>query len=168
MKDKKTYINEDIKSKVVNVINQNGEKIDNLSIDEALAMALESNLDLVQVGNQDGISVCKIMDYGKHLYDLKKKRKSSAKHLSSKEVYFRPSIDVADKSKKTNDIKRFLEKGHEVKVGIKFKGRELAHKEIGIKILSELKEEIINLFDFKLKSDISSQGRTVSLVFSPK
>lgn len=168
MKDKKTLINQEIKSDKVNLIDNNGVKTDGIQLEEALEQAFSMGLDLVQVAIQDDIPVCKIMDFGKHLYEAKKKKGNSSSVKAVKEIYFRPSIDIGDKTKKTNDILRFLEKGHEVKAGIKFKGRELAHKEFGYNILNELKEQILNSNLFKIKSDISSQGRTLSISFSPK
>lgn len=169
MKEKKNLINENIKHNFINIINADGSKMQNVALSDAIELSIEQNLDLVQVGTQGALAVCKVMDFGKYLYDNKKKKKANAKPSKPlKEVYFRPATDVADKEKKVKDIKSFLTKGHEVKVGVKFKGRELAHKQIGIDLLENIKDQITEDSVGKLKSKLSSQGRTVSIGFSPQ
>jgi translation initiation factor IF-3 len=169
MRDKKNLINENIKHNFINIIKFDGSKIDNIPLSEALELAFEYNLDLVQVGTQADLAVCKIMDFGKYLYDNKKKKKSNAGSSKPiKEIYFRPATDVADKDKKVRDIKSFLSKGHDVKVGVKFKGRELAHKHIGVKLLENIKDEVTQSNIGKIKSSLSYQGKNVSIEFSPQ
>lgn len=166
MKDKKHLLNKEIKHDTISLIESNGNKIDSIELSAALNLSFDQGMDLVQMGIQDNIPVCKMMDYGKFLYQNKKKQKNSSKAKPIKEIYFRPSIDNADKIKKFNDIISFLSKGHEVRAGVKFRGREMAHKNLGIEIIKNLEDFVIKSNSGKIKSEMSFSGKFVSIGFS--
>lgn len=122
-------INDKIRSSQIRLIDENGINCGVVITRDALNQAYNVNLDLVQISDQSDYPVCKILDYGKFRYDQSKKqkesiKKSKASSVSTKEIWFRPVTDTHDIEIKTNKIRKFLEKGHRVKIGIKFRGRE--------------------------------------------
>lgn len=122
-----------------------------LSIQEAIRKAKESGLDLVEVAPNGNPPVCKIMDYSKYVYHQKKKAKKSSKQKASqlKEIQFRPNIDDHDYNFKMKHIQEFLEKGHKVKVVVRFRGREMAHQELGFELIDKLKEDLQDYGSFE-------------------
>jgi len=131
---KELALNEQIRDKEVRLLASNGDQLGIVSLKEAQAMADEQNLDLVQISPNAKPSVCKLMDYGKHRYEQSRKEKEAKKKqkvVSLKEVRLRPGIEANDLNTKANNAIKFLKKGDKVKVELRFRGRELGHKDIG-------------------------------------
>jgi translation initiation factor IF-3 len=155
-------LNYDIKSPTVDLV-FNGEIKKKIAIKDAMMIAKEHNLDLVQVSNEKGHPTCKIMDYGKMIYEKKKQQKKTIKKSQAlKEVKFRPSTGIGDINTKVGKINDFLEKGHEVKITIQFKGRENAHKDIGFNLMDKIMKLIS--CEFKLKQKVENQGRLITCI----
>ena len=142
----KTRINEKIRAKEVRVIGEEGEQLGVLSLRDALELANEKKLDLVEVAENAVPPVCRIMDYGKFRYEKEKKDKAAKKNqkvVLLKEVKVKPRIDTHDVETKTNQIAKFLEKGDKVKLSLILLGRERMHADIGIQVL----ERVANQFE---------------------
>ena len=142
----KTRINEKIRAKEVRVIGEEGEQLGVLSLRDALELALEKKLDLVEVAENAEPPVCRIMDYGKFRYEKEKKEKAAKKNqkiVLLKEVKVKPRIDTHDVETKTTQIAKFLEKGDKVKLSLILLGREKMHADIGIQVL----EKVANQFE---------------------
>ncbi len=136
-------INEQIRDKEIRLINAEGEQVGIVSIAEANKMADESGLDLVKIAPQANPPVCRIMDYGKFKFEQDKREKEARKNqrvIEIKEVRMTPSIDVHDFEVKMNNAIRFLKSGCKVKVAVRFKGRELAHTNLGTDLLKRFAE----------------------------
>lgn len=151
------------------MIDNDGEKLGLKSIDEALKFAQEKQLDLVQVSSPDSEQVvCKIMDYGKHIF-LKKKNASSSKGKSKrttvKEIKFRPSTDTGDYNIKLNKIKSFILSGDKTKITVRFRGREILNSNIGLELLNNLKEELSDIAI--VDQEPSLEGRQLLMILSP-
>lgn len=141
-------INRQINSKSVRLISDDGEQVGIKSIDEALRLAEGAGLDLVEVAPNASPPVCKIMDFGKYKYELSKKEKSNKKKqvtVSVKEIRLRPKIEEHDYDFKMKHARKFLEMGNKVKATVLFRGRELAHKEFGRKVLDKLTEDLSDI-----------------------
>ena len=140
-------INEKIKAKDVRVIGTDGEQLGIMSLEEALRLAQEQNLDLVNIAPQAKPPVCRIMDFGKYKYEQRKKDKEARKKQHSitvKEVKMRPNIEARDFKVKVRNCARFLEDGDKVKVTIIFRGREITHPQLGEKLCQQLAKELEN------------------------
>ncbi|HZA60201.1 MAG TPA: translation initiation factor IF-3, partial [Actinomycetota bacterium] len=161
-------INERIRSPEVRLVGPDGAQIGIVSTQDALRQARDQDLDLVEVAPQAAPPVCRIMDYGKYKYERavrqKEARKRQAK-IEVKEIKFRPKIDRHDYETKKGHVVRFLEAGARVKVTIMFRGREMAHTELGRKILDRLEEDLEGLatVDAPPKQD----GRNMIMVLAP-
>ena len=121
-----------------------GESVGVVSIQEAVAAAEEAGMDLVEISPNAEPPVCRVMDYGKFLFEKSKsakEQKKKQKQVQIKEVKFRPGTDIGDYQVKLRNLTRFLEEGNKVKVTIRFRGREMAHQDIGVDVLHRLKEE---------------------------
>ena len=135
----KALLNEDIESSSVRLVGANGEQRGIVSRDEALGEARTAGLDLVMVAADAEPPVCKVMDYGKHVFDLKKTKAAQRKKqklTQVKEMKFRPGTEEGDYQVKLRNLKRFLGEGDKAKVSLRFRGRELAHPEIGMHFLN--------------------------------
>ncbi len=135
---------------------------------DALALARELDLDLVEVAPQASPPVCRIMDYGKFRYEEAQKAKESRKktsHVTVKEVKFRPKIGKGDFDTKVRHMREFLEDGHKVKVTLQFRGREVAHPELGAKILDSALEQLGELA--KVETQARLEGRNMTMVLVP-
>ena len=133
-------MNERIRAREIRVIGDDGEQFGILSVNEAIALAAEKNLDLVEISPNATPPVCKIMDYGKYKYEKIKKdkeNKKKQKNVVVKELRIKPHIDEHDKETKISQIKKFIEKEHKVKVSLRLTGRERLHADSAIKILDE-------------------------------
>lgn len=142
---KEQQINEQIRDKEVRLIGENGEQLGIVSGREAQALANEKNLDLVKISPNANPPVCKIMDFGKFKYEISKKEKESRKKqkvVVLKEVRLRPGIEDNDLRTKAKSAVKFLEAGDKVKVAVRFRGRELGHKEIGYQVINTFVELI--------------------------
>ena len=151
------------------VIGADGEQVGVLSRDEALGMAQELGLDLVEIQPTADPPVCRIMDFGKFKFDAQKKAhaaKKKQKQVEIKELKFRPTTDVGDYAIKLRNIRRFLEEGDKVKINIRFKGREMAHQELGLamaqKIEADLADEVV------VEQRPRLEGRQMVMMLSPK
>jgi len=167
--DKYIRINERIRVPQVRLIDTTGEQIGIVPTREALRMALEKGFDLVEISPTAKPPVCKIMDYGKYKYELNKKAKSARKKqhiIQMKEMRLRPKIEEHDYQFKLKHIQEFLEKGSKVKVFVEFRGREMAHQELGHKIIQRLEEDLKDLGIIEQKAKM--EGRNLSLTFMPK
>jgi translation initiation factor IF-3 len=134
-----------IRAREVRVISSEGEQLGILSVRDAIARAEDLGLDLVEVAPNAVPPVCRIMDFGKYKYELNKKAQESKKHqtvIAVKEIKFRPRTDDHDVNFKLNNIKRFLAEGDKVKVSVMFRGREMAHQELGKALLDRVVQEL--------------------------
>ena len=158
-----------IKVSEVNVIDSEGEALGNLPIDEAMNLAEERGMDLVEVAPEAKPPVCRIMDFGKHKYRLSKRAheaKKNQKITHVKEIKFRPKTGVHDYNFKMKNITKFLEAGDKVKVVIFFKGREIVHRDQGEMILQRI---VKDSDDFGVVEQTSRQeGRTLMMILAPK
>ena len=151
------------------LIGQDGEKLGLLSLSDALNHAQKTELDLVQV-SPDGsdVVVCKLLDYGKHLFD-KKKNSSGAKvkvrKTNTKEIKFRPSTDTGDYKIKLNKIKSFILDGDKTKISVRFRGREILNSNLGLDLLTRLKNELVDIA--QVDQEPSLEGRQLLMVLSP-
>ena len=146
-KDKEMLINEHIRAKQVLVIGPNGEQLGVKSLNDALTLASAAGFDLVQMGGKPEEPVCKLMDYNKYKYEKNKKAKEASKkqrsnNAETKEFRLSVNIDVHDFNTKLNQVSKYLEKGHKIKVTVRFKGREMAHTELGEEVLNRFSEAI--------------------------
>jgi len=151
------------------LIGANGEKIGILPTSEALKSASEASLDLVQVSPSDATPVvCKLLDYGKHLFDKKKSITSSkvkVKRNTTKEIKFRPSTDVGDYNIKLKKIKSFILEGDKTKISVRFRGREILNSDMGLNLLNKLKLELEEIA--QVDQEPSLEGRQLLMVLSP-
>lgn len=145
---KELLINEDIKDKEVRVINSNGEQMGIMSINDALNLAYENNLDLAKIAPGANPPVCKIMDYGKYRFEQTKKEKEAKKNqkvIELKEVRLSLNIDVGDINTKVNQATKFFKDGAKVKVSIRFRGREMAHPELGVEVMEKFADRLSDI-----------------------
>ena len=151
------------------LINADGEKLGSFELEESLNMAQKDNLDLVQVSPIGSETVvCKIMDYGKHIFAKKKSTsssKSKVKRRSIKEIKFRPSTDVGDYNIKLKKIKSFILGGDKTKISVRFRGREILNSDLGLELLNRLKEELADIA--QVDQEASLEGRQLLMVLSP-
>lgn len=162
-------INEEIRDKEVRLIGAGGEQFGIVAIGEAQRLADEKNLDLVKIAPQAQPPVCKIMDYGKHKFEIAKREKENRKNQkvsNVKEVRLTPNIDDHDFNTKLNQAVKFLKGGDKVKVSVRFRGREITHSSIGRDLLVRFREgaDEVGTSD----SDIKLEGRNMAMVLSPK
>ena len=151
------------------LIDQNSEKVGLIPIDEALKNAKSANLDLVQVSPSDSDPVvCKLLDYGKHIFDKKKSFSSSkakVKRNTTKEIKFRPSTDIGDYNIKLKKIKSFILDGDKTKISVRFRGREILNSDMGLNLLNKLRTELEEIA--QVDQDPSLEGRQLLMVLSP-
>ena len=162
-------VNDQIRSSQIRLIDENGVNRGIVITREALDQAYNVDLDLVQISNQSDYPVCKILDYGKFRYDQSKKQKESIKKsragaVDTKEIWFRPVTDVHDVEIKTNKIRKFLEKGHRVKIGIKFRGRERSRIGESKPMLENIVE---SLGEITIVQQAKIQGNTIVALVAP-
>ncbi len=166
---KRAIINEAVEALEVRLIGADGEQVGVVKTTEALAMAQEASLDLVQIAGDSNPVVCKIMDYGKHLFDIKKKRaasKKKQKQTQVKEMKFRPGTEDGDYQVKLRNLTRFLEAGDKAKVTLRFRGREMAHQELGMELLKRVEADLAELG--AVEQFPKMEGRQMTMVISPK
>ena len=140
-----------------------------VSREDALAEARAAGLDLVMVAPEAEPPVCKIMDYGKHLFELKKTKaaqRKKQKQTQVKEMKFRPGTEEGDYQVKLRNLKRFLEEGDKAKVSLRFRGREVVHPEIGMQLMTRIAEDLDELG--QVESEPKFEGRQVIMVLSPR
>jgi translation initiation factor IF-3 len=162
-------INEDIRVPRVLLIDQNGEKQGIMPTSAALEAAEEVGLDLVEISPNSDPPVAKILDYGKYKFQEQKKKNEARKRqklVEIKEIKLRPNIDHHDYDVKAKAMHRFFEEGDKVKVTLKFRGREMAHQELGMKLLQQVKEDTIEIA--KVEAEPKLEGRQMMMVLAPK
>ena len=150
------------------VIGPDGSQVGIKTLPEALALAQEIDLDLVEVAPLATPPVCRIMDYGKFRYEESQRAREARKktaHITVKEVKFRPKIGKGDFDTKVRHVQQFLEEGHKVKVTLQFRGREMAHPELGSKILDGVIEQVGAIA--KVETQARLEGRNMTLVLIP-
>lgn len=168
-KEKEIRINEAIRVKEIRLLDEEGEQKGVVSIAEALEMAKEAGLDLVEVAPQAVPPVCKILDFGKFKFDQEKKLKESKKKqklIKIKEVRMQPLIETHDLLFKTKHVKEFLDEGNKVKVTIRFKGRQLAHTELGRVVLMKMLDLLEG--EYLIERPPVMEGRFMSMILNPK
>tara|TARA_Y100000748_G_scaffold244606_1_gene208966 strand:- start:548 stop:1096 length:549 start_codon:yes stop_codon:yes gene_type:complete len=162
-------INEKIIASEVMLIDQNGDKQGLVSIDSALNSAKVASLDLVQVSPSDANPVvCKLLDYGKHVFEKKKSSSSSkirAKRNTIKEIKFRPSTDIGDYNIKLKKIKSFILDGDKTKISVRFRGREILNSNLGLDLLNRIRDELEQMA--QVDQEPSLEGRQLLMVLSP-
>lgn len=170
-RERDLFINEQIRAKEVMVIGPNGEQLGIKPIKDALTLASYAGFDLVLMSPNANPQVCKIMDYNKFKYENKKKQKENAKkqreaNLEMKEYRLSVSIDVHDFDTRVKNSSKYLEKGHKVKASIRFKGRELAHPELGKDVLLRFADTLSDIAEMEQKPKMD--GRFMSIILAPK
>jgi translation initiation factor IF-3 len=167
-RDRGPRINERIGVREVRVVGEDGEQLGVLPTREALTRARELGLDLVEVAPQSRPPVCRIMDYGKYKYEQSKKAKQARKRQHQvvvKEIKMRPKIETHDYDFKKKHIIEFLEHGDKVKVTLMFRGREMAHTDLGRKLLDQLASELTELA--KVEAPPKQEGRNMTMLLTP-
>lgn len=167
--EREARINGEITAKEVRLISGDGEQLGVVSLKEALSMAAEKDVDLVEISPTAKPPVCKLMDFGKYKYEQSKKRdeaKKKQKQVQIKEIKFRPGTDEGDYNIKMRNVKRFLEDGDKVKITLRFRGREMAHQEFGAQLLERVKADLEELA--AVESFPKMEGRQMVMMVAPK
>jgi translation initiation factor IF-3 len=162
-------INEQIRVREVRLIDAEGEQRGIVATAEALRLARELELDLVEIAPQAVPPVCKILDFGKYRFDLEKKLRDSKKKqkvTKLKEIRMQPKIGTGDLDFKAKHVEEFLNEGNKVKVTIRFRGRELAHTELGLDVLNEVLKRIEG--EYVVEKSAAMEGRFMSMTLNPK
>lgn len=162
-------MNEDIRAKEVRVIGPDGEQIGILSVKEALKIAEEKNLDLVNIAPTAKPPVCRVMNYGKFRYEQSKKEKEARKKqkvINTKEIRLSPTIEEHDFQTKLRSANKFIKAGDKVKCTVRFRGRQIAHKSIGEKILERFAKELEDISVVERKPKL--EGRSMIMILNPK
>jgi translation initiation factor IF-3 len=168
-REHQTRVNEYIRISPIRLIGPNGEQVGVIPTAQAMEMARESQLDLVEVAPLEKPPVCKIMDYGKFKYETNRATKAAKKkqhQMQLKEVKMRPKIEDHDYDFKLKHARTFLEQRDKVKFTVTFRGREMAHQELGYKIIEQVLQDLADVA--VVEQPPRAEGRTVSLVLSPK
>ncbi len=162
-------INDDIRNAQIQLIDQTGLNRGTVEPLVAIKMAAEAGMDLVEISPNNNPPVCKIMDYGKFKYAAQKKAaeaRKKQKTVEIKEIKLRPMIDDHDYDVKMRAMQRFFEEGDKVKVTLRYRGREMAHQEIGTKLLDKIKGDVAEIA--KVEQDAKFEGRQVVMVLAPR
>ncbi|MBI4643970.1 MAG: translation initiation factor IF-3 [Deltaproteobacteria bacterium] len=162
-------INEQIKVPEIRLIGADGAQVGVMPVKEALAMAAEANLDLVEVAPQANPPVCRIMDYGKYKYQQSKKQQEARRRQTTiqvKEIKVRPKIEVHDMAFKMKNARRFLGEGDKVKISVIFRGREIAHTDRGFRLLAQISETLADIATVEQHPKL--EGRNLSMIVTPK
>jgi translation initiation factor IF-3 len=162
-------INQDIRAARVLLIDQNGEKQGVMPLSAALEAAEEAGLDLVQIVANAEAPVCKILDYGKHRFQEQKKKAEARKRqkvVELKEIKLRPNIDIHDYEVKAKAMHRFFDDGDKVKVTIRFRGREMANPELGMKLMNKVQADFEE--EAKVEFAPKMEGRQMIMILAPR
>jgi translation initiation factor IF-3 len=161
--------NREIRIPKIQLIDEEGQNLGVMATDEALKMAEDAGLDLVEISPNAEPPVCKILDLGKLKYSSQKKAAEARKKqkiVEVKEIKMRPNIDTHDYEVKMKAMNRFFDEGDKVKVTLKFRGREMAHQELGMKLLLQVKEDTVAIA--KVEAEPKLEGRQMMMVLAPK
>jgi translation initiation factor IF-3 len=162
-------VNDEIRAREVQLIDQDGANHGVKDFRDAIAMAQEAGLDLVEISPHSAPPVCKILDYGKYKFQSQKKAAEARKKqkvVEIKEIKLRPMIDDHDYDVKMRAMKRFFEEGDKVKITLRFRGREMAHQELGAKLLNRVKDDIGEIA--KVEQEPKYEGRQIVMVLAPR
>ncbi|MFK8041032.1 translation initiation factor IF-3 [Congregibacter sp.] len=168
-KGKRSLINDEIVADKVRLVGAEGEQVGIVPLAEARAAAEAAGMDLVLIADQSDPMVCKIMDYGKHIFEAKKQKnaqKKKQKRTQLKEMKFRPGTEEGDYQVKLRNLVRFLENGDKAKVTLRFRGREMAHQEIGMELLKRVEADLAELGG--VEQFPKMEGRQMTMVIAPK
>ncbi|MFW2422734.1 MAG: translation initiation factor IF-3 [Porticoccaceae bacterium] len=167
--NKRARLNDDITAPHVRLVAADGEQVGVVTIAEALAAAQQVTLDLVEISPDAEPPVCKIMDHGKHIFDLKKKanlQKKKQKQTQVKEMKFRPGTDDGDYQVKLRNLVRFFENGDKAKITLRFRGREMAHQELGMEMMKRIEADLSELA--QVEQYPKMEGRQMTMVMAPR
>ena len=167
--EKRNRINVEIAAESVRLISENGEQVGIVDRAEALTRAEEAGLDLVEISPNTEPPVCRLMDFGKFLFQQNKRRVAARKkqaHVQVKEIKFRPGTEEADYQTKLRNLRRFLSHGDKTKVTLWFRGREMRHQELGAKLLKRVEADLQELA--KVEQYPRMEGRRLSMVLTPR
>lgn len=167
--EKHTRRNEDIVAREIRVVGPDGEQIGLMRVPEALEKAQGLGLDLVEIAPQAEPPVCRIMDWGKYRFELAKKGQAARKkqkQIQIKEIKFRPGTDEHDYQVKMRNLNRFIEEGNKVKVTLRFRGREMAHQELGRDLLKRIETEMAD--ETTVEQFPRVEGRQMVMMLAPK
>ena len=162
-------INEEIRVREVQLIDQTGHNHGPTDIQKAITMAQEAGLDLVEIAPNSVPPVCKILDFGKYKYQAQKKAAEARKKqrvVEIKEIKVRPMIDDHDYEVKMRAMRRFFEEGDKVKITLRFRGREMAHQELGSQLLARIRDDVTGIA--KVEQDAKFEGRQMVMVLAPR
>ena len=162
-------MNEEIRDKELRLIGADGEQMGIMTAEEALRIADEKGLALVKISPQPNPPVCKLMDYGKYRFEQGKREKEARKNqhmVEIKEIRMSPGIDIGDFNVKLKNALKFLADGNRVKVSVRFRGREMAHTDIGKKLLDKFAEQCAEIANVDKGAKL--EGRNMSMFLSPK
>jgi len=165
----RSLLNDDIDASSVRLVAADGSQRGVVPRAEALAEARQSGLDLVLVAADANPPVCKVMDYGKHLFELKKTKaaqRKKQKQIQVKEMKFRPGTEEGDYQVKLRNLRRFLEEGDKTKVSLRFRGREVVHPEIGMNLMTRIAADLDDLGS--VEAEPKFEGRQVIMVLAPR
>jgi translation initiation factor IF-3 len=162
-------VNEEIRDKEIRLIDNDGSMIGILPVKEAQKIANSRNMDLVKVAPQANPPVCKIMDYGKYLYELSRREKEARKNqkiINVKEIWIKPTIEEHDFNFKAKNAYKFLKDGDKVKVGVRFRGREMNYTSLGQEVLEKFAEFVKEVGVVERKPKL--EGRSMIMIITPK
>ena len=162
-------VNEGIDTPEIQLIDATGENVGVVEINDARERALEAGLDLVEISPNSVPPVCKILDFGKYKYQAQKKAAEARKKqrtVEIKEIKMRPNIDTHDYDVKMRSMNRFFEEGDKVKVTLRFRGREMAHQNLGVQLLNKVKQDTTEIA--KVESEPRLEGRQMVMVLAPR
>ena len=165
---KKPLINEFIEAEEVRLVGADGQQVGIVPIADARAAAEAAKLDLVMIAPDADPMVCKIMDYGKHIFELKKQKaanKKKQRRTQVKEIKFRPGTEEGDYQVKLRNLIRFLKDGDKAKVSLRFRGRELAHQHLGEELMSRIREDLAEYGS--VEQEPKMEGRQIVMVLGP-
>ena len=162
-------VNDEIRSREVQLIDQDGKNHGTVDFHQAIELAQQAGLDLVEIAPNSTPPVCKILDYGKYKFQAQKKAADARKKqkiVEIKEIKLRPMIDDHDYDVKMRSMKRFFEEGDKVKVTLRFRGREMAHQELGVQLLTRVRNDLATTA--KVEQEPKYEGRQIVMVLAPR
>ena len=165
----KVRINDEIRAIEVRLVGKDGEQLGVVTLAEANDVATKEDMDLVEISPNAEPPVCKVMDYGKFLFEkskAQKEQKKKQKQIQVKEVKFRPGTDIGDYQVKLRNLRRFLEAGDKAKVTIRFRGREMAHQDIGVALLRRVRDDLQDIANCETFPN-RVEGRQMIMVLAP-
>ncbi|MGH8558420.1 MAG: translation initiation factor IF-3 [Methylococcales bacterium] len=167
--NKETRLNDEITAPLIRLIGAHGEQAGVVSLRDAKQIAFEADLDLVEISPNAEPPVCRVMNYGKYRFEQNKKQqaaKKKQKQIQVKEVKFRPSTEIGDYQVKMRNLVRFLSDGDKAKITVRFRGREMAHKDLGMDLLNRIEKELEEFATVEQFPKL--EGRQMVMVLAPK